>query len=257
MSALDPSTPVRDVLRAHPATLLVFERHRVDYCCGGARPIADACERVRADLARVLEELDEAIASGSQPVLSAESMPLDALVEHIVGSHHRTTREAAAVLPALAAKVARVHGEHTPTLVPLARAVGELFAELVPHLEREEQMLFPAIRELVLAQREGRAPHRPPFGTVSRPIHVMHGDHDAAGALLHRIDTLTGGYVVPERACGSWRALYANLASHGADLMRHVWLENEVLFPRAIELEAALLAATTARKAEAAASVRG
>lgn len=238
MPVLDPETPVRDVLLAHPSTLGVLERHRLDYCCGGARSVRAACERARADVPTVLAELEEAVdlREHAAPADVPDSLP--ALLDHIVSTHHRVTTEAVATLPALARKVASVHGQAYPHLRKLSEVVLELFAELEAHMQREERILFPYLRAVAEADARGARVARPPFESASRPIHVMRSDHDAAGHLLHEIAGLTDGYRVPPEACTSWRALYQGLEAHTKDLMRHVWLENEVLFPRALTMEA-------------------
>lgn len=239
MPVLDPETPVRDVLLAHPSTLGVLERHHLDYCCGGARSVRAACERARADVPTVLAELEQAVARhDAAAALVGVPDTLPELIDHIVSTHHRVTTEAIATLPPLARKVASVHGETHPHLCKLSEIVLELFAELEPHMQREERVLFPYLRSLAEADARGARVARPPFESAARPIHVMRSDHDAAGNLLHEIASLTDDYRVPPEACTSWRALYRGLEAHTKDLMRHVWLENEVLFPRALRMEA-------------------
>lgn len=244
MPPFGPDTPVRDVLHAAPQALAVLERHRLDYCCGAGRSLAEACRRVGADVGAVLTALEAAAADPvpARSGLVAEGLSLDALVGHVLDHHHVETRRAMATLPALAAKVATVHGAAHPELVRVREVVEALFHELAAHMTREEDMLFPYLRALVAAERAGARPARPSFETAARPIHVMRMDHEAAGALLVELAELTGGYAPPADACGSWRALYDGLEAHNKDLMRHMWVENEQLFPKALELEARLLA---------------
>lgn len=253
MPLLDPETPVRDVLLAHPSTLGVLERHRLDYCCGGARSVRAACQRAEADVTTVLAELEQAVArqdtarqdtarQDTAAALAGVPDTLPELIDHIVSTHHRVTTEAIATLPPLARKVASVHGATHPHLCKLSEVVLELFAELEAHMQREERVLFPYLRAVAEAEARGARLARPPFESAARPIHVMRSDHDAAGNLLHEIASLTDGYRVPPEACTSWRALYQGLEAHTKDLMRHVWLENEVLFPRALSLEARVVA---------------
>lgn len=237
MPTVDLETPVRDVLLAHPSTLGVMERHRLDYCCGGGRSLRAACERARADVAIVVEELERALHDVDVGLVPPPESVV-ALIDHIVTTHHRVTTEAIATLPPLARKVATVHGASHPELRTLSEIVLELFAELEAHMAREERVLFPYLRALAMADARGEHLERPPFETAARPIHVMRSDHDAAGNLLHEIVSLTDGYRAPDEACTSWRALYQGLDAHAKDLMRHVWLENEVLFPRALDIEA-------------------
>jgi regulator of cell morphogenesis and NO signaling len=239
MVPFSPDTPVREVLHAAPQTLTVLERHHLDYCCGGARPLAEACHRAGADLPTVLRALEEAAAGprSESSHLPPETLGVRALVEHVLSVHHTVTRRANEVLPALAAKVATVHGGAHPELRRVREIVEALFHELAAHMAREEQMLFPYLVALTDAEAKGTRRPRPPFETAARPIHVMRMDHDAAGSLLAELAELTGGFALPPEACTSWRALYEGLEAHQKDLMRHVWIENELLFPKAIELE--------------------
>lgn len=245
MPPFDPQTPVREVLHAAPATLHVLERHRLDYCCGGARPLAEACRRAGADVNVVLAALDEASRGPRSPSsdLPPETLGVRPLVEHVLGTHHVVTRRASEVLPALAAKVANVHGGTHPYLRTVRELVEALFHELSAHMAREEELLFPYLVELTEAEAKGTPRPHPSFETAARPIHVMRMDHDAAGALLAELAQLTADYTVPREACTSWRALYEGLDAHRKDLMRHVWVENELLYPKALELEQRLDAA--------------
>jgi regulator of cell morphogenesis and NO signaling len=237
---VDLDMPVRDVLRAHPTTLAVFERHRLDYCCGGARALREACASAGADAKLVQAELDRAIAGPRSAFsdLPPESLDLPSLVEHILTTHHVVARDAIATLPALAKKVAGVHGDKDPSLRVLSGHVTRLFDELRSHMECEEQVLFPHVLSLVAAEKRGELPSRPPFGTVANPIRAMRAEHDDAGAVLGELRRLTNDYTVPAGACGSWTALIQGLDAVSRDLMRHVYLENERLFPLALELEA-------------------
>ncbi len=174
----------------------------------------------------------------SSPDLAPESLGVKALVEHVLASHHVVTRRVIQSLPALAKKVAAAHGAERPELHRLQETVAALFHELDAHMAREERVLFPYFIALADAEERGKRCRKPSFETAARPIRVMRMDHDAAAALLAEIAELTDGYRVPEGACGSWIALYEGLEAHTRDLQRHVWIENELLFPRAIELEA-------------------
>jgi len=239
MSPFSPETSVRDVLRAAPQALAVFERHRLDYARAGAQPLAVACRTAGLDVGHVLADLEEARVApvSSPPALPPQTLDVRALVELVLGTHHAVTRRAIETLPALAAKVATVHGGATPELRRVRELVEALFHELAAHIGREEQMLFPYLVALCDAEERGTRRPRPPFETAARPIHVMRMDHDAAGALLAELAEVTNGYILPAGACSSWRALYEGLEAHNQDLMRHVWIENELLFPKALELE--------------------
>lgn len=216
------ATPLSELTTERPASLRVLYRHRIDFCCKGARSVADACAHRGLDVAQLAAEIDAVEASLHSPPTRWDTAPLGVLMDHIIARHHRPLDEELPRLQALAEKVARVHGERFPELLPTLRdTVIAIRADVVPHMLKEERILFPWLR----SERRGQA---------TAPIAVMRADHAHLGALLDRLADLTGGFTPPEAACTSWRALYAGLADLDEDLRTHVHLENNVLFPRAL-----------------------
>ena len=215
-----------DLVAEAPGRAAVLDRLGLDYCCHGQRTLADACTEAGLAAEVVVAELDTA---GSRPV----DHPTDpaALADHIEATHHAYLHAELPALDALAVKVAGVHGERHPELAEVHRLVVALRADLEPHLLKEEQVLFPAIRALVDGAREF------PFGTVQNPIRVMSMEHDSAGELLAALRDVTGGYRVPDDGCASYRSLYERLEALEGDTHRHIHLENNVLFPAAVALE--------------------
>jgi regulator of cell morphogenesis and NO signaling len=234
-TTLDPNARIGDLVLATPAAMRVFESLNIDYCCGGHRSLADACAHAGQQLQDVLPLLEALPAPGAaqEGPRKWQDAPLDQLVEHIETTHHVFTRSELARVAPLMEKVLNVHGDRHPELDRIADLFGALAADLMPHLEKEEQILFPFIRGLV-AGDEGPG-H---CGSVQNPIRVMMNEHEAAGDVLHDLRELTQDYTPPEDACGSFRSLYMGLAALEADLHQHIYLENHILFPRAIELEA-------------------
>ena len=165
--------------------------------------------------------------------------PLTALVRHILDTHHVFTRKAIDTLPALATQVRLRHGEAHPETRDVAALVHDLSGDLAPHLQKEEQILFPYIASLDEVARLGTQPPPSCFGSVRNPIRMMMAEHDAAGALLRTLRDVTRGYELPADACTSFQALYAGLMGLEEDLHRHIHLENNILFPRALRLEEA------------------
>jgi regulator of cell morphogenesis and NO signaling len=155
-----------------------------------------------------------------------------------IKQHHAYTREALDRLGPLAAKVAGVHAPKRPWLTTLRNLVGDLDEELRPHLMKEERVLFPYIERLEAAAREGRRPATPPFGTVGNPVRTMLLEHDRCAELLRAIRMTTSDYALPSDACVSFAALYAALKELEHDLHEHIHVENNVLFLRAVALEA-------------------
>jgi regulator of cell morphogenesis and NO signaling len=228
---------IREIALESPLTTRVFEEFKIDYCCGGRVDFAEACENAGVDPAFVQHKL-ESVMSTSQPADgSIESGSLTELADHIVNTHHVFTRAELARLGPLMEKVARKHGESRPELVEIKEKFNALNDELMPHMAKEEMVLFPYIKELDRAVARGRSPLAPHFGTVQNPVRMMMFEHDAAGAILRRMRELSSDYETPDGACPSYAALYAGLEDLEKDLHRHIHLENNILFMRAIEME--------------------
>ena len=225
-------TNVATLVVANPATSEVFERFGIDYCCHGQRPLAEACADAGVDEAEVQAALDAVGAHRSSTV------PCDVagLIGHVVATHHTYLRRALPRLQALSAKVVAAHAAAHPEVVDVQRTLEALSADLLPHLMKEERVLFPLAIELLGAVEE------PSFhcGSVMNPIRVMHAEHDEVGSLLATLRRQTGGYRPPRDACPTWIAFYAGLEELEADTHRHVHLENNVLFPEVIALEVSL-----------------
>ncbi len=218
---------------ANPGAIPTLERLGIDYCCGGARSVAEACAHAGVDPEALRALLEEAPRDGGS---DWDGRPVSALIQHILDTHHVFTRRAIASLPPLAAKVRARHGDAHAGTKTVELLVQRLAEDLEPHLLKEEQILFPYILELEAAADAGGRPESC-FGTVRNPIRMMMREHDAAGEILAELRTVTGSYVAPEDACTSFQALYAGLRELETDLHRHIHLENNVLFPRALALE--------------------
>jgi len=234
-ASLSADTPLATIALRSDAHAAVLDRHRLDFCCGGGRTLSDACRASGLDVDAVLADLAaEASARSAAGKLPDWSLrPIPELVDFIVGTHHAYTRAAVSRIAPLLAKVVARHAGHRVELTAVADAFYKLAEELGPHLLREERVLFPYIQ--ALASPEGAPP--PPFGTVRNPVRVMTFEHDRAAELLAALYDATGAFVAPPDVCASYRALYAALAELRLDLLRHVSLENNVLFPRALDLE--------------------
>lgn len=216
-------TLVGQLATEHPVSTRVFARHGIDFCCGGGRPLGEACRARGLDTARVLDELHAALAEAPADAESTWlTAPLSDLIEHILRTYHVPLKEELPRIEAMARKVHQVHGDKDPErLARLLQVYLGLKAELDQHLLKEEQILFPMIR----------AGH----GTMADgPIHVMEAEHESAGEALAELRRLTDGYRVPAGACNTWRALWHALEALERDLHAHISLENNVLHPRAL-----------------------
>jgi regulator of cell morphogenesis and NO signaling len=233
MSGFDRTTTVGGIVAAEPAACRTFERLGIDYCCGGKLTLDAACAGKGLDPEAVLREIAGAGAGPGEGERNWSEVPLEALIDHIIGVHHAFLRERLPILDALSEKVLAAHGERHPELEEVRRVFLGLEAEILHHLQKEEVVLFPMMRELESASV------LPQFhcGSVANPIAVMEAEHDAAGHALARLRELTGGYVPPPDGCATYGCLLEGLAELEEDLHRHIHLENSILFPRAAEIE--------------------
>ncbi len=232
-----PETTVRDIAIEAPASIRVFEKFGIDYCCGGRKPLAQACEERSVDPDTVLAAIESASHTPGSDATDWATGSLADLCTHIVETHHAYVRKELPRLQQLAQKVVSRHGNTQPELFRIQQLVGSLGEELLQHLNREEMVLFPYITNLERNLQNCGPRSLGCFGAVRNPIRVMMAEHDAAGGTLAEIRALSRDYTPPQGACPTYRGFYLALADFEQDLHRHVHLENNILFPRAIEMD--------------------
>jgi len=231
---------VRELALENPAATRVFEKLGIDYCCGGDQTLEQACQAAHVSISQVTESLAASqAASATVPARNWQAEPLSELLAHIQSTHHVYTREEIARLGPLFDKVCAVHGKNHPELLRLREIFRGLAEELTTHLMKEEMVLFPYILRMEEAVVAGEPVLPPPFGSVRNPVTMMMNEHDGAGSALRSMRQSSHGYGAPADACISFQTLYQALAAFEADLHQHIHLENNVLFPRAIEMERA------------------
>lgn len=235
MDDFTDGTAVGDLVAADSRVANVLEQFGIDFCCGGRRTLDDACRTAGADLATVRRALERMAAQTTEGEADIRQWPVERVIDHIVSTHHVYTRVAMPEIAHHLAQLVSVHGERHPELARVAATFNELRHELQQHLMKEEHVLFPYIREL--ARRTDGRPFASPFGTVENPIRMMEREHRDAGDELRVIRELTNGYVAPADGCTTYRVAMAELEQFERDLHRHVHLENNVLFPKAVALE--------------------
>jgi regulator of cell morphogenesis and NO signaling len=233
----DPNRTVRDFATEMPNATRIFEKLGIDYCCGGGKSLREACAQARIPLDEVLRTLEQGAPAQQPGKPDFAQAKLAELVDHIITKHHAYVQQEIPRIQQLAKKVLAVHGAHHPELARIQIAFQALSAELTSHMMKEEHVLFPYIAELEGAVTQGRDVHTPPFGTVNNPVHMMEMEHESAGALLREIRAASAEYTAPPEACFSYKTLYSALQEFEADLHQHIHLENNILFPRAIEME--------------------
>ena len=231
----NPGITVGDFVLETPAAARVFETLGIDYCCGGGQTLAEACKaanRSGQEVNAALQKLDSAL-----PERDWRNAPLTELSQHIVDKHHAFTQAELKRLAGLISKVVAAHGENHPELAQVQMIFAGLSEELRSHMEREEQLLFPYIAEMEETARVKRRPPVPMFGTVQNPEAAMIMEHEAAGQAFEKMREITKGYTVPSDGCANYHALYQALPVLEADMHQHIHLENNILFPRSVELE--------------------
>jgi len=226
---------VASIVTGNIKTADVFKKYGIDFCCGGEVSIKKVCSKKGIDYIALEKDL-EAVDSVSK-AFNYDTWKLDFLIDHIVNIHHTYVEESTAILLQYANKVAMVHGGHHNEVVKINELFKEVAAELATHMKKEELVLFPYIKKLLKAKEEGVTPDLPHFGTVNNPINVMQNEHESAGDIFKEIAVLTNNYTAPEGACNTFKALYSKLQEFEVDLHQHIHLENNVLFPKAIQLE--------------------
>jgi len=223
---IDATTKVGDIAARIPASIEVFERYGVDFCCNGDRPLSETLAGTGASAGDILAEIERAVEldheEERQYVDWLQEAPAT-LADHIVETHHAfLDREMPRVHRDLA-KVISVHGPNHPELTELGRVYGQLQTELEDHLRKEEEQVFPRLREL--------GPDDAPSAELLELLEQLETEHDGAGSALHAIRGITSNYQTPPDACFTFSTLYRELQALEADVHRHVHLENNVLIP--------------------------
>lgn len=230
------SRTVADLVTENIKTAHVFKKYGIDFCCGGGISIEKACEKAGLDQDVVINELLN-VNSAVDRATNYNQWELDFLTDHIINVHHTYVEENIPLLLQYSDRVAKVHGHHYTELLEIKELVRKVSGELSAHMKKEELILFPFIKKLVKAKKEGSEAPQAPFGTVDNPIKMMEVEHEDAGEILRKIAQLSNNYTPPESACNTYRAFYAKLDEFEQDLHQHVHLENNILFPKALQLE--------------------
>jgi regulator of cell morphogenesis and NO signaling len=237
--SVSTANTVRELALQFPEATRIFEKLGIDYCCGGDRSLEEACAASSLSADEVLDslELAEETARSKRKDRNWQAEPLSELVAHINTTHHKYTREEIARMGPLFDKVCSVHGKNHPELQHVRAVFQGLGQELSTHMMKEEMVLFPYIVRLEEAVVAKQPVLPPAFGSVQNPVAMMMHEHDSTGGALRAMRQASAGYTPPGDACVSYHTLYKALADLETDLHQHIHLENNILFPRAIEME--------------------
>ena len=219
----------------------VFKKHGIDFCCAGGQTLEIACKKRGVSVDDVLIEFEVAEKGRAGEAIQPDKLDLGVLADYIVNHHHKYVRESIPGLQEMTEKVARVHGAANPEVVSIANYFKEIALELEQHMVKEEDILFPYVKEIEEDERSGQSRTSPMFGRVWKPIRMLEQEHESAGSLMRVIRKLSNDYSPPENACNTYRAAFALLKEFEDDLHEHIHLENNILFPKAIEMEERIL----------------
>ncbi len=241
MTMVTTEATVGQMVVERPSRARVFEKFGIDYCCGGKKPLTQACRERGVAIESVMEALASEASQPTEAPRNWAAASLTDLCDHIVQTHHAYLKTELPRLAYLTGRVASRHGDRLPYLVEVAETYAAMQTELEQHMVKEEQILFPLCRHMETL--DTLAPMH--CGSIDNPIAVMVREHEDAGDALAKMRSLTSDYTPPEDACNTFRAMYDALAQLEADMHQHVHKENNILFPKAAKLER-LLANQTA-----------
>ncbi len=218
-------------------TARVFQKFGIDFCCRGNLTITEACSAKNLNQEEVETEIISVLNAVGTSSIDYNSWPIDLLADYIEKTHHRYVAERIPEINLFLAKLCKVHGSRHPELFEIYKHFMTSSEELSMHMRKEENVLFPYIRKLVESVRQQVEPEPPHFRTVQNPIAMMMQDHEAEGKRFMEISDLSNNYTPPSDACTTYRVTYQMLKDYEQDLHTHIHLENNILFPKAIEME--------------------
>lgn len=233
---VDTKTTIGEMVADDFRMASVFSKYGIDFCCKGDRTLEEVCEKKNIPLEELTQKLSDASLASGQPT-DYLSWPSDLLIDYIEKRHHRYIEEKTPVILQYLNKLCKVHGERHPELFRINEIFYASAGDLAAHMKKEELILFPFIRKMENARREGTSLEKPHFGTVENPVAMMKDEHVTEGERFEEIAELTDNFNPPADACSTYRVTFAMLAEFEQDLHTHIHLENNILFPRALAME--------------------
>ncbi|NKI27050.1 iron-sulfur cluster repair di-iron protein [Arenibacter sp. 6A1] len=228
---------IGEIVAENYRTAQIFKNHKIDFCCKGNRSIQEVAEYNKLDANILLQEIETVSQKSTDDSIDFKEWPLDLLADYIEKKHHRYVAEQIPVLKQYLSKLCRVHGERHPELLEITEHFNKCAGELTMHMKKEELIVFPAISNLLKAKKEGTKLTPDKFGTINTPIQIMMEEHENEGERFRLIDSLSNNYTPPADGCNTYRVAFSLLQEFEEDLHRHIHLENNILFPKALALE--------------------
>ncbi|MUP40017.1 iron-sulfur cluster repair di-iron protein [Labilibaculum euxinus] len=233
---INQETSVGDIVKNHFQTVKIFDDHQIDFCCGGKQSLSEACAKKSIDTDQIITQLEKAIKIPAAAPKFNE-MPLDKLIQYIKEKHHTYIREQIPMLSKFLNKIEQIHGSKHPEIEMVNAHFKESVKQLTEHMGKEETELFPLIEKLSKLKNGEQSDSSSLKITVEKYISLLVQEHENEGARFEEISRLTLNYQPPKGTCNTFCAAYENLLAFEKDLHRHVHLENNILFPKAIKLE--------------------
>lgn len=245
---INPNTTLGEIVAVNYQAATIFDRYQLDFCCHGNRSIEEACQAQQLPLdeilAAVLTSTQSPVADATDVPAGLKDWPLDLMADYVEKKHHRYVTQQIPLIEAYVDKINKVHGGNHPELAEVQQVFQETAGELTMHMKKEELMLFPYIRKMILAKISGRKLDPPPFGSIANPVNAMLADHEMEGARSAKLRALTNNFQPPADGCNTYRLTWKLLEEFEKDLHQHIHIENNILFPRAISFESTEFAAS-------------
>ncbi len=232
---------LKEIVKNDFQTATIFEKYNLDFCCRGNKTILNACSDQNINAEDVLNDLTKILNKKNKEFPSFDKWELDFMIDYIINNHHKYILRMVPIISMHVDKVSSVHYENHPEMAEVAKIFSIVYKDLKQHMIKEEQILFPFIKQLVNAKRNNSKTELPYFGTVKNPIKMMIKEHEAAGDDLYKIRDLTNNYLIPLDACSTFEVCLKELQEFEEDLHKHVHLENNILFPKSVKLEEELI----------------
>lgn len=238
---INSNTIVKEIVAKNFQTAKVFEKYGIDFCCKGNRPLNKAAEDKKINVKELINELVNSSNTGNNSQERYDEWELTFLSKYIINNHHAYVKEAIPRIQEHLNKVENRHGKTHPHMIAVNELFQKISDELISHMLKEEKVLFPIVKYLEDCKLFNERPKTGGYKTIQNPINAMEREHDGAGNIMAEIRNLTGNYTLPEDACTTFTLTYKELEEFEQDLHKHVHLENNILFPKAIKLEEELL----------------
>lgn len=237
---INTNTSVGDIVKANFKTAQIFDKNKIDFCCGGGISLEEACEKSKVDIDQIVPELEALVALNDPDSKYIDALELNELCDYIEKRHHTYVSENIPFLQEKLQKLCNVHGENHPELFEIKELFDGASGNLSAHMKKEELILFPYIRKMVKYTKEALNA-KGEFGDVKNTIDMLDDEHQTEGERFEKISNLTSSYTCPPDGCGTFQVTYQTLKDFENDLHRHIHLENNILFKKALTIETALI----------------